>query len=62
LQFAERSLSRLVKMIETHPDGVLFHTAEALGETDGMHPPLKHRILYLWYNRKEIEQAKMSRT
>ena len=62
LQFSERSLARLVEMIETHPDGVLFHTAEALGETDGMHPPLKHRILYLWYNRKEIEQAKMSRT
>ena len=62
LQFSERSLAKLVDMSETQPDGVLFHTAEALGETDGMHPPLKHRILYLWYNRKEIEQAKMNRT
>ena len=61
LQFSERSLVRLVQLLECQPNGVLFHTAEALGETDGMHPPLNLRILYLWHNRKEIEQAKMSR-
>ncbi len=59
LTFSERSLARLVKLIETRPEGALFQTAEALGETDGMHPPLKQRILYLWYNRQEIEQAKL---
>ena len=60
LQFSERSLAKLIDLIESRPEGALFHTAEALGETDGMHPPLRQRILYLWYNRKEIEQAKTS--
>ncbi len=61
LQFSERSLGLLVDMIETQPQGVLFHTAEALGESDGMHPPLKLRILYLWHNRKAIEGARVCR-
>ena len=60
LEFSERSLAKLIDLIESRPEGALFHTAEALGETDGMHPPLRQRILYLWYNRKEIEQAKAS--
>jgi Zn-dependent protease with chaperone function len=58
LQFSDRALEKLVALIESQPDGALFHTAEALGESDGMHPPLKQRILYLWYNRQEIERAK----
>lgn len=55
--FDDQSLPRLIAMIESQPTAELFHTAEALGETDGMHPPLKQRILYLWYNRSEIENA-----
>ncbi len=62
LRFSEHSLAKLVDLIESRPDGALFQTAEALGETDGMHPPLKQRILYLWYNRKEIEQARVTRS
>lgn len=61
LKFSERSLAQLVDLIESQPHAVLFHTAEALGETDGTHPPLKDRILYLWYNRGEIERARMGR-
>ena len=57
LQFNERSLAQLVHLIESQPQGELFHTAEALGVTDGMHPPLKQRIRYLWYNRHQIERA-----
>lgn len=57
LQFNERSLAQLVHLIESQPQGELFHTSEALGVTDGMHPPLKQRIRYLWYNRHEIERA-----
>ncbi len=44
-------------MIESNPQAVLFHTPEALGQSDGMHPPLALRILYLWHNRREIELA-----
>ncbi len=57
IRFDEHSLSRLVEMIEANPHAVLFHTAEALGQSDGMHPPLVMRILYLWHNRREIQQA-----
>ena len=57
IEFTEQSLSALIAMIEANPQAELFHTAEALGETEGTHPPLKLRILYLWHNRREIEQA-----
>ncbi len=60
LQFSERSLAQLVHLIESQPQGELFHTPEALGVTDGMHPPLKQRIRYLWYNRREIERASIA--
>ena len=55
IQFDEQSISALVAMIESHPEAELFHTPEALGESDGQHPPLKLRVLYLWHNRHEIE-------
>ncbi len=57
MRFTEDSLAALIAMIESNPQAELFHTAEALGETDSVHPPLKHRILYLWNNRRAIEQA-----
>jgi hypothetical protein len=59
IRFDDYSLSRLVALIEAHPHAELFHTAEALGQTDGVHPPLKMRILYLWHNRDEIARARL---
>jgi Zn-dependent protease with chaperone function len=57
INFDEQSLPKLISMIENHPNGELFHIPEILGDTDGLHPPIKMRILYLWYNRQEIENA-----
>ncbi len=57
IRFSERNLPALVAMIESQPEAELFHTPEALGETDGQHPPLKLRVLYLWHNRHEIARA-----
>ncbi len=54
LRFTERRLGELVDLIERSPESALFHTPEALGLLDSSHPPLKQRILYLWYNRAEI--------
>ena len=58
IEFDEHSAAALVELIEQFPQAALFHTPEALGEQDAMHPPLKQRILYLWRNRVEIEQAR----
>ena len=57
IRFTEHTLAALVAMIESNPEAELFHTPEALGESDGQHPPLKSRVLYLWHNRQEIERA-----
>ncbi len=35
----------------------IFSTPEAIEELDPLHPTLKQRILYLFYNRPEIELA-----
>jgi Zn-dependent protease with chaperone function len=51
----ERRIAELVDLIETHPHEVLFRLPDEVGETDGVHPPLWARILYLWKNREEIE-------
>ena len=51
----ERHLEQLVNLIETHPDQVLFRLPGEVGETDGVHPPIRSRILYLWKNRREID-------
>jgi hypothetical protein len=45
-------------MIESDPSHMLFHIPDEAGITDGVHPPLKLRILYLWKNRDEIENAR----
>lgn len=51
----EHAIERLVSMMEAHPDHVLFRLASELGHGDGVHPPTRSRILYLWKNRRAIE-------
>ncbi len=54
----EHRIEQLVNLIEAHPDKVLFRLPDEVGETDGVHPPLRSRILYLWKNRREIDAAR----
>ncbi|WP_010587939.1 M48 family metalloprotease [Schlesneria paludicola] len=58
IDLSEQEIPPLVEMIVTHPDEVLFRTPGELGDTDGVHPPIAARILYLWKNRAEIEAAR----
>jgi hypothetical protein len=50
-------IEQLVDMIESQPSHLLFHIPDEAGSMDGVHPPLKLRILYLWRNHREIEAA-----
>ncbi len=54
LQFNEVSMLRLIELIESRPTELLFRVPDS---SDGVHPPLRNRILYLWYNRTEIESS-----
>ena len=56
----ERRIEQLVGLIEAQPDQVLFRLPDEVGETDGVHPPIRSRILYLWKNRREIDAARTS--
>ena len=51
----ESRIEHLVDLIVAHPDQVLFRLPDEMGTSDGVHPPLRDRILYLWKNRDEIE-------
>ena len=55
IEFDQARLAALIELIEQFPQAALFHTPEALGNNDPMHPPLKLRILYLWRNRTAID-------
>ncbi|MCC7335983.1 MAG: M48 family metalloprotease [Pirellulaceae bacterium] len=55
IEFDQARLAALIELIEQFPQAALFHTPEALGANDPMHPPLKLRILYLWRNRSAID-------
>ncbi len=57
----ERRIEQLVNLIEENPDKVLFRLPDEAGDTDGVHPSLRLRILYLWKNRQEIETARSQR-
>lgn len=50
-------IEQLVDMIESQSSHLLFHIPDEAGSLDGVHPPLKLRILYLWKNRQGIEAA-----
>ncbi|MBL9081199.1 MAG: M48 family metalloprotease [Planctomycetales bacterium] len=53
----EYGVAELVEMLEHQPDRLLFRLPEEAGDGDGVHPPLRLRILYLWKNREAIEAA-----
>lgn len=55
LHLNEPQIEQLVEMIKDQPSHLLFHIPDEAGSMDGVHPPLKLRILYLWHNRDEIE-------
>lgn len=55
IDFDEESLPMLIAMIDRDPTYPLFRIPES--QEDGVHPPVKSRILYLWHNRAEIEKS-----
>lgn len=57
----ERRIEQLVDLLESQPDIVLFRLPDETGASDGVHPPIRSRILYLWKNRHEIEHARLHR-
>jgi Zn-dependent protease with chaperone function len=61
LHLGEPQIEQLVDMIESQPSHLLFHIPDEAGSLDGVHPPLKLRILYLWNNRDKIEAARLER-
>lgn len=61
MNLSEYQIEQLVELIQTHPDEALFRLPDELGITDGVHPPMRSRILYLWKNRKEIDEVRRER-
>ncbi|QDV22100.1 Protease HtpX [Aureliella helgolandensis] len=57
IHFSENELHRLIDLLESRPTELLFRLPEEAARTGDVHPPLRNRILYLWYNRGEIEQS-----
>jgi len=55
IDFDEESLPMLIAMIDRDPTYPLFRIPGS--QDDGVHPPIKSRILYLWNNRAEIEST-----
>ncbi|MCY2975994.1 MAG: M48 family metalloprotease [Planctomycetota bacterium] len=55
IDFDEESLPMLIAMIDRDPTYPLFRISES--QEDGVHPPIKSRIVYLWNNRAEIEKS-----
>jgi Zn-dependent protease with chaperone function len=58
LHLCDPQIDQLVAMMQSQPSHLLFHIPDEAGSIDGVHPPLKLRILYLWHNRDEIESAR----
>jgi Zn-dependent protease with chaperone function len=61
IELNERQVEHLIELMAANPHEVLFHSPEELGDTDGVHPPIRSRILYLWFNREEIAAASRQR-
>lgn len=53
----DEQLEQLVELIDAFPNQMLFRLPEEIGEGDGVHPPLRRRIQFLWQNRAEIAAA-----
>ena len=52
VRFSQSQIDQLIHLMEASPGKVLFRLPDALGRTDGIHPPLATRILYLGKNRQ----------
>ena len=52
IQFDDEGMRQFIALIESRPHELLVRIPES---SDGVHPPLRTRILYLWHNRTEIE-------
>ena len=62
IELDEQRVEQLIGLMEAHPDEVLFRVPEESGVTDGVHPPIRSRILYLWNNRREIDAVRAQRS
>jgi Zn-dependent protease with chaperone function len=62
IAFDESTLPKLVDLIEREPQSELFRTPDSVDRSDQVHPPIKKRILYLWYNRDQIARSERSYT
>ncbi|MCO8121793.1 M48 family metalloprotease [Stieleria sp. TO1_6] len=51
IRLTERQAENLVQLILSSPGKYLFRVPEMIGQSDGIHPPIEQRILYLWKNR-----------
>ncbi len=56
-QLEDDQLEQLVELLEAFPNQMLFRLPEEIGEGDGVHPPLRHRVQFLWKNRQAIAEA-----
>lgn len=61
VQFSEEGVRALVEMIAEHPEHELFRIPDVMDPSLDSHPPLKSRVLYLWFNRTEIESQLRTR-
>lgn len=55
ISFDEATAAKLIALIESQPDHHLFRLPEEIIPGFAVHPPMRSRVLYLWYNRQEIE-------
>ena len=60
IDFQPDELPVLIAAMESNPNALLFHLPDAIGDGDGIHPPMRDRILYLWANRDAIAAARSS--
>ncbi|WP_235034343.1 M48 family metallopeptidase [Roseiconus lacunae] len=51
IRLSTRQAEELVMMIEQNPGKSLFRVPRSAAYSDGIHPPIEQRILYLWKNR-----------
>ena len=58
IRLNEDQVEQLVAMMERNPSLPLFRVQTTAEQGADEHPPLEARILYLWKNRREIEQEK----
>ncbi|MCA9190328.1 MAG: M48 family metalloprotease [Planctomycetales bacterium] len=53
--FDEYTVGNLIELIMAQPNAPLFRLLTEIGLQYDYHPPFRDRILFLWYNRRDIE-------